>query len=985
MKGDIAKKAKKLIAAFTMIACLAANESAYIPYVEASGAADTENNLNTAGNSVVEKGITQNSNDNLRECVEDSFVDEGEEYPSAEVSGDSGSQNMSGDEQNHSDFAASTKMDGDGDAGVSNNSVLEEGVSEDSVSNYGTEQDIVLETEEEGTIITLTGPAGSFESGRVYELRAEAIKEPSAKGREIKEAVDGAAQAEDLVAEKCRAFDIRLFSEGEEVQPLGPVSVNFSSSDIKKSVTDENTDVNVFYIDEKTNHLQAENMGAETEKNGTVTMETTHFTIYVVVDMGQQGGHIKVLLEHWGTGIKTISANGTTDPFYVKYDPEKDSQGRQYGLYTHDDVYDRHTQQIIQQDYTGEIYSPDTMELEDGLNGSETTPNFTIESLSKIIQGMSNVSVDKRKYTPYEIWISTDLSNKGKERDDWKEGSYRIYNVSVGADGDIKADSYIPETGGTAENFADPSAVTLTKDCLIRFWYKETDAGEMDQTTTFFDYNIADPGKRSGADKGINADINFIPADNKLPKMGMGQNSSGNWSDFAGGSSTEGVCEEFGLLNRGNRWDNIPGACKIDEDARTYIESISSGRPGSASGEDLKDLYRRTAHWAVPVKGLVQDTLTADYQLQFSKAFRQPQFFAEGPGKVKLGEYTLGFKQKGDTYTLSNVKKNGIKTLDNLEKILYTISSYGSHSNIYSNNFFPLDSETGGDAKGTGSDDGKEHNWHFGMHYAFEFTIGDYTGPMNYYFRGDDDFWLFVDGVKAVDLGGIHSSVGQAIDLRKWMEDHGMLDQPQAKHRLDVYYMERGGFGSCCYIQFTLPNCSEVNDLTADYVYSHSAKLKWIPSANEKIAGYYIYRDGKLIADVTGDTYEDKNLSSETIYNYTVIGHTESGEEASVAAISLTTRLPVVSDMYTENGSNQVGQMNSYLYAVVKDSGNLENGTGRFYYLNKNKEKIQIGSDFASCTDKTGAGGVYKTEWDITEIESGDYTVIFEFNECSSC
>ena len=47
------------------------------------------------------------------------------------------------------------------------------------------------------------------------------------------------------------------------------------------------------------------------------------------------------------------------------------------------------------------------------------------------------------------------------------------------------------------------------------------------------------------------------------------------------------------------------------------------------------------------------------------------------------------------------------------------------------------------------------------MRYDFEFVLGDYTGPMDYYFRVDDDVWLYVDGnlVSDVDLGGIHLSL----------------------------------------------------------------------------------------------------------------------------------------------------------------------------------------------------------------------------------
>lgn len=63
------------------------------------------------------------------------------------------------------------------------------------------------------------------------------------------------------------------------------------------------------------------------------------------------------------------------------------------------------------------------------------------------------------------------------------------------------------------------------------------------------------------------------------------------------------------------------------------------------------------------------------------------------------------------------------------------------------------------------------------MRYDFEFVLGDYTGPMDYYFRGDDDFWLYVDGnlVSDVELGGIHSAEGAYVDLKSWMQNKGLL------------------------------------------------------------------------------------------------------------------------------------------------------------------------------------------------------------------
>ena len=83
------------------------------------------------------------------------------------------------------------------------------------------------------------------------------------------------------------------------------------------------------------------------------------------------------------------------------------------------------------------------------------------------------------------------------------------------------------------------------------------------------------------------------------------------------------------------------------------------------------------------------------------------------------------------------------------------------------------------------------------MRYDFEFSLGDYTGPLDYYFRGDDDFWLFIDGelVNEVDLGGIHSAYGAYVDLRTWLGEREKLDQKT--HKMSVFFMERGGTGSC--------------------------------------------------------------------------------------------------------------------------------------------------------------------------------------------
>ena len=129
------------------------------------------------------------------------------------------------------------------------------------------------------------------------------------------------------------------------------------------------------------------------------------------------------------------------------------------------------------------------------------------------------------------------------------------------------------------------------------------------------------------------------------------------------------------------------------------------------------------------------------------------------------------------------------------------------------------------------------YNHHFGLSVTADFVMtsdGKYNDEdMTFSFSGDDDMWVFVDGVLVLDIGGIHNPVSGSINFRtgdvsvsgaKTVNSTGALagpatlteafsrvtgkkwdSTPFSTHKLQVFYLERGGMYSNCKIGFNLP------------------------------------------------------------------------------------------------------------------------------------------------------------------------------------
>lgn len=204
------------------------------------------------------------------------------------------------------------------------------------------------------------------------------------------------------------------------------------------------------------------------------------------------------------------------------------------------------------------------------------------------------------------------------------------------------------------------------------------------------------------------------------------------------------------------------------------------------------------------LKGLSDDYQTVLWNVD------QPGFFTDdykGEGKTIYTDYKLNFNRSGNHYTLDSVQ---------------TPKNEKKHAGA---DFWPLG----------------DKNYYFGMRYDVEFEIGDYVGPMDYKFTGDDDLWVLLDGKVVIDVGGIHDALEGSTDL--W-EDLGYPDGKRPgpdetaaktkKHRITVLYMERGAGASNCQMEFTLPN-SRILDVTE--VPKATLSLKKVNSKDEAISG----------------------------------------------------------------------------------------------------------------------------------------------------
>ena len=262
---------------------------------------------------------------------------------------------------------------------------------------------------------------------------------------------------------------------------------------------------------------------------------------------------------------------------------------------------------------------------------------------------------------------------------------------------------------------------------------------------------------------------------------------------------------------------------------------------GSDGGNEDYNKYRGPSDLSL---GIMQKRLGEDSYPIVDKGKKESSSYLfstkEGTGKEFYSDANYLFKQDADGYYEYDSTKNFAQFNKNTKEFtVYKVPGSSKdpidlQQGSKHGSFFPFN--TLGDHKywGIPQISEKSPDFHFGMTMSAKFIqpkdgkIKD--NDMVFEFSGDDDVWVYIDGVLVLDIGGIHNSVSGSIDfaegtvkvgsnnytLKNLFKEAGAekegdfvsrkdIFKDYTVHTINFYYLERGKGDSNCKLKFNLP------------------------------------------------------------------------------------------------------------------------------------------------------------------------------------
>lgn len=234
----------------------------------------------------------------------------------------------------------------------------------------------------------------------------------------------------------------------------------------------------------------------------------------------------------------------------------------------------------------------------------------------------------------------------------------------------------------------------------------------------------------------------------------------------------------------------------------------------------------------------------------------------EGKGKTVYSDANYLFKQDADGYYEYDSAKNFAQFNEQTKKFtVYKVPGSSENAiklqkdshNSPHGSFFPFNTLGDSIYDGIHEISGNSPDFHFGMTMSAKFIqpkdgkIKDKN--MVFEFSGDDDVWVYIDGVLVLDIGGIHNAASGSINfadgtvkvgnkdtnLKKLFNDAKIegdfvseknIFKDYTAHTINFYYLERGEGDSNCKLKFNLPTVPK-KSVTVEKQLSNTDKEKY--------------------------------------------------------------------------------------------------------------------------------------------------------------
>ncbi len=751
-----------------------------------------------------------------------------------------------------------------------------------------------------------------------------------------------AVPAKKVTADYARFFNIEIWADGQKIEPAADVTVNIMLLDAPEKAE---ASLQVVHFAKDGAELMELKEKAENSEDEGIQFVTDEFSVYSVVytvDFSYQvNGKV---YEFTMQGADSVSLRALIDALHV------------YKLFKKENTNASGAGSKIEAKVTNadlaEQASAGNVDLDSFMSDIKTV-TFSNEELlvpAKVEEDTTagKIKTDLKLFPTYPLGLkqSEVLALNAKE---YAAGDWAL--ISMKAFSTLETLTITMITGETFK-----IKVTDAQDAVMIGDQVQTISNPAGTTIDLFDYWIVSQdlvGRDGWGD--LNQDWGGHPdteGDNGYNLNGSGNNKGINSSDV---DSVHGHALKFSPAWDGTVYNGTKeGTHRYypnwnSGDHNTYYDVQESWRSLNHQGKDGLNSYTGDAD---PFQGIVGGTLVNGYPVLTSN----DTIGSNGESLAYL--FDTGFPHAG------KASYPGVNQLLYVDKEGYYTYDSRDYRADYNNGTFVLTEQTSDNTEIRGFWPFGTQNFWAGLHINTQFSMpvnGQVLNPsgeykdMQFEFSGDDDTWLYVDGVLVGDGGGIHNRTEIDVNFSKGtvtvtgkkggghsgdFEETKYLDdiftaagkynedqweeigdgsghkrfKPGTYHTFDMFYLERGGGESNLYIHYNLVSTADFTAHKSYYGEDETDLLR-----RDQFQFELIGLDGKYRSVKNNETGNYELVQEDTTSD-AIMPHASGSGEGTVAS-------PHYEDNVSTTLSNG-GTVNSQVYITgVTEDGNINFGS----------------------------------------------------------